>query len=88
MYWGNPQVYITSAADAAPFNAHFILHNFKTSDMQPLSGNVRNVNVMGELWYKVSLHSCIGSRTNCMVDNISEQEDANCIWTNQKNICR
>lgn len=54
-YWENPQVYITSAAEAAPHDAHFILHNFKTKDLQPFSDNVKGVSVMGELRYQVKL---------------------------------
>ena len=53
-YWGNPQVYITSAVEAAPYDAHFTLYNFKTNSLQPLDDDVKSMNVMGELRYQVS----------------------------------
>ena len=56
-YWGNPQVYITSAVEAAPHDAHFILYDFKTNELQPLDNDVKNIDIMGELRYKV-IYAC------------------------------
>lgn len=52
-YWGNPQVYITSAIQAAPHDAHFNLYDFKTNGLQPLDQNLKGISIMGELRYKV-----------------------------------
>ena len=57
LYWGNPQVYVTSNVQAAPLQAHFKLYDFKTNEMQPLDHELKNMNVMGELRYEVSLCS-------------------------------
>lgn len=54
-YWGNPQVYITSGIQAAPHDTHFVLHDFKTNELQPLSANLKGVDLMGELRYQVRM---------------------------------
>ena len=54
-YWGNPQVYIVTAAEAVSHEAHFILFNFKTDKLQPLDHSIRGLNMMGDLQYKVTI---------------------------------
>ena len=48
-------MYITSGIEAAPHDAHFVLHGFKTKDLQPLNANLKGIDVMGEVRYEVSV---------------------------------